>query len=216
MVSFKASTSKISALSAIEQKHRRRISLNLPINVSTSPRPTTPPPSTPDASSPVPTRKPDEQAAIYKAEKELEYKHRHTFIGTASLNDFLDILEVSPSHMTTKAHIAQAFILLASSEQLHARQTSTSPEGWEFVTRTTHDLVCGPHEDYLNQARIMLGSISLGEFLRMMPFDEEGNVGALSMVEAFCAASHLDAKATAGVGSKAKAFRSWMVRGRDE
>ena len=48
--------------------------------------------------------------ATYEAEeRELEYKHRHIFVGTASLDDFLEILEVGPTYTTTKRQVAKAF-----------------------------------------------------------------------------------------------------------
>jgi hypothetical protein len=53
-----------------------------------------------------------------KAERELEYNHRHTFIGTASLNDFLNSPDVAPIYTTTKRHIVKTFMYLASEEQL--------------------------------------------------------------------------------------------------
>jgi len=204
-----SSTSTDDVSAANEQNHRRRISLKLPINVS---RPTSaksspaPEPDAPERVSP--------QKTTDKAERELEYKHRHTFIGTASLDDFLDRLDMTPAHTTNKRHIARAFIYFASEEQLQARETSTVPVGWEVVTRTTQDIVFND-EDYVNKARTKLGSISLGGFLKLMHFDDQGNVDAMRVVEAFCLASHLDGEATKGVGSKAKAFRKWMLARED-
>ena len=48
-------------------------------------------------------------------EREMEYKHRHIFIGTASLDDFLEILEVTPDHTTTRESVVKAF-----GRQLHS------------------------------------------------------------------------------------------------
>jgi hypothetical protein len=206
MLDLKAGASKESQPAANEQKHRRRISLNLPINVSRLDHVDTPPPTSNSI-----TSKYEEKSVLEKQERELEYKHRHTFIGIASLDDFLDIITFTPTYTTSKCHIAGVFILLAAIEQMDARECSSVPDGWEFVTRTTHELAFG-YEDYLNQAHIKLGSITLGRFLKMFPFDKDENVGAMSVVEAFCAASHLDAKANCGTRSRAKAFRSWMVR----
>ncbi|KAF2466410.1 uncharacterized protein BDR25DRAFT_182223, partial [Lindgomyces ingoldianus] len=144
-------------------------------------------------------------------ERELEYKHRHTFIGTASLDDFLELLEMSKDYTTTdKARVSKAFTILAANEQIQARQGSSKGEGWEMVFRITPNLAerC---TDYLTQAQIKLGALSLRNFLNLIPFDEKEITPAMSVVEAFCAASHLDAQA-GGNGSKAKSFRSWVVR----
>lgn len=149
---------------------------------------------------------------LIQQERELEYKHRHTFIGTASLDDFLEVLDVSPAKTTTKAAVVRAFLLLASSERLLARQASTTPSGWGLVARTTSDTV---NADYVEQAHAKLGSIVLRQFLDLIPFDEDEVAGAISVVEAFTAASHLDAKGS-GNGSKAKAFRSWLVRAQSD
>jgi hypothetical protein len=63
----------------------------------------------------------------------------------------------------------------------------------------------------VNQAGVKLGSISLGDFLQLMYFDEQGNVCAMRLAEAFRIASHLDGETSKGVGFKAEAFRRWMV-----
>ncbi|KAH9873341.1 hypothetical protein J1614_005739 [Plenodomus biglobosus] len=192
--------------------HQRRISLGLPIKSALtcldepkqlSPPPQYVPPSRPTSSSRKST------TALIQQERELEYKHRHTFIGTASLDDFLEVLDVTPTHSTTKAAVVRAFLLLASSERLLARQASLEPSGWGLVARTTSDTV---NVDYVEQAHAKLGSIVLRQFLDLIPFNEEEEASAISVMEAFSAASHLDTKASTGNGSKAKAFRSWLVR----
>ncbi|KAI8936676.1 hypothetical protein NX059_007071 [Plenodomus lindquistii] len=194
--------------------HQRRISLGLPIKSALtaidepkqlSPPPQYVPPSRPTSSS----RKLTTTTALIQKERELEYKHRHTFIGTASLDDFLEVLDVTPTHSTTKAAVVRAFLLLASSERLLARQASLEPSGWGLVARTTSDTV---NVDYVEQAHAKLGSIVLRQFLDLIPFNEEDEASAISVMDAFAAASHLDTKASTGNGSKAKAFRSWLVR----
>lgn len=50
-------------------------------------------------------------------EREMEYQHRHTFIGTASLDEFLNLLEISSSHRVTQSAVVRAFVRLASTEQ---------------------------------------------------------------------------------------------------
>jgi hypothetical protein len=65
--------------------------------------------------------------------------------------------------------------------------------------------------DYVVQLRVKLGSITLRQFLDMVPFDEGDEVAAMRVIEAFSAASHMDAKAGVGTKSKARAFRKWIV-----
>jgi hypothetical protein len=65
--------------------------------------------------------------------------------------------------------------------------------------------------DYVVQQQVKLGSITLRHFLDMTPFDKNNNVAAMSVIEAFCAASHIDSKAGVGASSKAREFRSWIV-----
>ncbi|KAH6839651.1 hypothetical protein BKA58DRAFT_415493 [Alternaria rosae] len=143
-------------------------------------------------------------------ERDLEYKHRHTFIGTASLDDFLEVLDVSPeNNITNKEAVIRAFILLASSERLLARQASLKPDGWSVLARTSADTV---NTDYVEQAHAKLGSIVLRQFLDLITFNEEEEANAMAVVEAFTAASHLDAQASKNQASKAKAFRKRMVK----
>lgn len=203
------------------QRHARKVSLGLPISIArphTSPaQPTQRPwsPSTPTISErPERHERPERldnaiETALVQEERELEYKHRHTFIGTASLDDFLEILEISPNHTTTRASVAKAFIFLVSAEHLHARQCSIKQDGWDLVSRITID---SSNSDYIAQAQTKLGAVTLKQFLDLIPFDDKGEVGALSVVGAFSAGSHMDAKASAGVGSKAGQFRKWMVK----
>jgi hypothetical protein len=140
----------------------------------------------------------------------LEYKHRHTFIGTASLDDFLEVLDVSPEHnITNKEAVIRAFILLASSERLLARQASLKPDGWSVLARTSAETV---NTDYVEQAKAKLGSIVLRQFLDLITFNEEEEASAMAVVEAFTAASHLDAQAIKNEASRAKAFRKRMVK----
>ncbi|CAN9471713.1 unnamed protein product [Alternaria alternata] len=144
-------------------------------------------------------------------ERDLEYKHRHTFIGTASLDDFIEILEISKTHTTTKGAVARAFVQLASAEQLYARQCSTRNNGWELITPTSLTVMDVTSVDYIVQLRVKLGSITLRQFLDLIPFDEDDEAAAVHVVEAFSIASHMDTTAAIGTISKAKAFRSWLV-----
>lgn len=145
---------------------------------------------------------------LTQQEAELEYKHRHTFIGTACLDDFLELLEVNTMQDTTRQAVTKTFMALASHEQMYARQCSTCPDGWDVVSRTTPEIT---NSDFIAQLQVKLGSVTLRQFLDLIPFDEYGEVGALQVVKAFSAASHIDAKAHAGPGSKARAFRNYMV-----
>ncbi|CAO2655735.1 Nn.00g045380.m01.CDS01 [Neocucurbitaria sp. VM-36] len=207
-------------------RHRRKVSLGLPLRgISITPESLKHPSFDPRCTLDTPPQTPAHDrattaalkqkerdlasAALKQKERDLEYKHRHTFIGTASLDDFLEVLDVSNAYTTTKAAVARAFIILASSERLLARQASSTPSGWELVSRKTSDL---SNIDYVAQAHIRLGSITLRQFLDLIYFDEEEEVGAMSVIEAFSAASHLDAKVDGGTGSRARAFRSWMAK----
>ncbi|KAH7407084.1 hypothetical protein DE146DRAFT_676336 [Phaeosphaeria sp. MPI-PUGE-AT-0046c] len=200
--------------------HERRISLGIPLkpavqteglqrskfgSLMDTPPQTPKTPRTPRARAP---EKSGPAATLRQKERDLEYKHRHTFIGTASLDDFLEVLDVSQEHTTTKAAVGKAFLILASSERLLARQASSTASGWDLVSRTIPDVV---NTDYVIQAHVKLGSITLWQFLELIPFDDQEEAGAMSVVEAYSAASHMDSKAGVGATSKAKAFRTWMV-----
>ncbi|KAH9870015.1 hypothetical protein J1614_006937 [Plenodomus biglobosus] len=219
LLQLKANTAHDSNIPiGVKGTHRRKISLKIPINTPTrraetvqhfnqsnwneSPRRSI----VANSRALVTTNNP--ARPLTHEERELEYKHRHTFIGTTSLDDFLEALEVSSTHTTTKEAVARVFISLASNEQIHARQSSTKTEGWELVPRVTPDI---SSIDYVAQLQVKLGSITLRQFLDMIPFDKKEDVGALCVVEAFSAASHLDAQAGVGTGRKARAFRTWMV-----
>jgi hypothetical protein len=201
-------------------RHRSKISLNIPVNA-------------PMVRSEVPrqlrfnnrTEAPRGEAYVQSAalsnmvtsqERELEYKHRHTFIGTGSLDDFLEVLEISSTHATTKHAVARAFVQLSSNEQRCARQCATRADGWELVSRTTLDVMDVTSVDYIVQGQVKLGSITLRQFLDLIPFDAKDEVSAMQVVEAFSAASHLDAKSGVGAGSKARAFRSWIIAQKED
>jgi hypothetical protein len=194
--------------------HQRRISLGLPIKAATAQneniRHQSPTTRSLHPSTPKKLPKKSGPTSAIQQERDLEYKHRHTFIGTASLDDFLEVLDVSPEHnITNKEAVIRAFILLASSERLLARQASLKPDGWSVLARTSADTV---NTDYVEQAHAKLGAIVLRQFLDLITFNEEEEANAMSVVEAFTAASHLDAQASKATGSKAKAFRKRMVK----
>jgi hypothetical protein len=193
--------------------HQRRISIGLPIKPanaqSESTRHASPTTRTLNPATPKRLPKKAGPTSAIQQERDLEYKHRHTFIGTASLDDFLEVLDVSAERTTNKEAIVRAFILLASSERLLARQASLKPDGWSVLSRTSAETV---NTDYVEQAHAKLGAIVLRQFLDLITFNEEEEASAMSVVEAFTAASHLDAQASKATGSKAKAFRSWMVK----
>ncbi|KAI4612523.1 hypothetical protein J4E80_007257 [Alternaria sp. BMP 0032] len=194
--------------------HQRRISLGLPIKAANAqdqnPRHHSPTTRSLHPSTPKKLPKKTGPTSAIQQERDLEYKHRHTFIGTASLDDFLEVLDVSPeNNITNKEAVIRAFILLASSERLLARQASLKPDGWSVLARTSADTV---NTDYVEQAHAKLGSIVLRQFLDLITFNEEEEANAMAVVEAFTAASHLDAQASKNQASKAKAFRKRMVK----
>ncbi|KAI4681275.1 uncharacterized protein J4E88_005783 [Alternaria novae-zelandiae] len=122
--------------------------------------------------------------ALTPEERDLEYKHRHTFIGTGSLDDFLETLETTPNHTATKDAIARAFVKLAASEQLYARQCSAG-QGWDLVMRTTLSLMDVTSVDYIVQSQVKLGSITLRQFLDLIPFDEVDEATQLALAQSF-------------------------------
>ncbi|KAF1995597.1 hypothetical protein P154DRAFT_580659 [Amniculicola lignicola CBS 123094] len=147
--------------------HRRVLSLDssaLPIKKKFSP---------PASYAPHKSTKSNEESAsvLGKKEGELEHKRRHTFIGTASLDNFLSSLSLPPPppYITTKTRAKKAFIALTAVEQQFARQPSDMPGGWELVSRITQGMNA---ENYVTQAQINLGAISLQQFLGMARFDE--------------------------------------------
>lgn len=211
LLQLKANASNHPALpSASTNTHRRKVSLNLPVKSSTV---KTDGPQHPDLGSwtespratPTQASAQNGTPALTPRERELEYTHRYTFIGTTSLDDFLEILEITPAHTTSKDAAAKAFVHLAANEQRHARQHSTKLQGWELVPRITPDVPTG---DYVAQLQVKLGSITLRQFLDLIPFDDKAEVTAMYVVEAFLAACHLDGR---GIGDKARLFRRWMI-----
>lgn len=147
--------------------------------------------------------------ALIQREKELEYIHRRIFVGTASLDDLLEFLDLSSGHTTTRHAVVKAFIMLSSNEQIHMRQRSSRERGWDLVTRINPNDADAGH---VVQGRVKLGSITLQRFLDLIPFDAKDEVAAIHAVEAFMAASHIDRQAGSSDDSKGRAFRSWMVK----
>ncbi|KAL6157106.1 hypothetical protein ACJQWK_06375 [Exserohilum turcicum] len=198
--------------------HGRKLSLNVPVNAQTflpkglcRPNPIDIKDRTEPSCQRDTTRHNFTLDALTPEERDLEYKHRHTFIGTGSLDEFLELLDISPTYCVTRNAVVGAFLRLSSTEQLRARQCSTRSEGWNLVSRTTLDCTDAASVDYMLQSRVKLGSITLRQFLDMIPFDHHNEVAAMRVVEAFSAASHIDAKAEQGVENKARVFRSWIV-----
>jgi hypothetical protein len=144
-------------------------------------------------------------------EREMEYQHRHIFLGTASLDEFLGLLEISSSHRVTQRAVVRAFVQLASVEQLYARQYSTKLDKWGLVARTTPDYKDLASVDYVLQSRVKLGSITLRQLLDMVPFDQDNAVAVTKVIDAFSAASHLDVKTNMDITNKGRALRSWIV-----
>jgi hypothetical protein len=215
---FRANSSKEPTDDAFKTRHRRKVSLNLPVNTHTNQANGAQQFQKPDLKSW--TKLPDDMEAdqyttgvdvLTPEERDLEYKHRHTFIGTGSLDDFLDVLVITPNYTVTKGAITRAFAQLASSEQLYARQSSAKTNGWDLVSRTTLNVMDVTSVDYIVLLQVKLGVITLRQFLDLIPFDESNEVAAMCVVEAFGVASHIDATAGIGTRSKARAFRRWLV-----
>lgn len=108
ILELKASPSKVDTAKFPLKDYRRKVSLKLPVNVSIPQRSNA---RRLKEHTLTVSNSTDEGVLMpYETEeRELEYKHRHTFIGTASLDDFLEILEVSPAYMTMKRNVVQAF-----------------------------------------------------------------------------------------------------------
>lgn len=143
-----------------------------------------------------------------RTEAELQYKHRHIFVGTASLHSFLSLLETSPFGGVSRHAIMKAYTHLASKEQLLARQRSQSNDDWHLVTRITADI---SEFDYITLARVQLGSVSLQHFVDAIPFDRRGEAPLAVVVEAFKNASHVDAEEDRENGGKQSTFRRWLL-----
>ncbi|KAF9695661.1 hypothetical protein EKO04_006402 [Ascochyta lentis] len=189
--------------------HRRNVSIHLPIRpVSPGTQLSPPPPSTTSVMTPTC----NSSHAGTHFEQELQYKHRHIFIGTASLHSFLEVLETSSPRTTSKLATMKAFTILASNEQILFRQTSSSTSDWNLVTRTTPDISTF---DCITLARVQLGSVSLQLFVDLIPFNTRDEASIALVVEAFKNASHMDAEAGCNTRSKARAFRVWMMEGSD-
>ena len=190
--------------------HRRNVSLKVPIRVASSQsssdqhRPSTPSTSKPHAHpvSSTPTPAPQTEA-------ELHYKQRHIFVGTASLFSFLSALETSPVGSTTRAAVLRAFTQLAAKEQQLARQRSQNPADWHLVSRITADNITD--WDYVVLARVLLGSVSLQQFVDSIPFGEAEEVSLVVVVDAFKNASHVDAREDGEAGGRAGALRGWLL-----
>ncbi|KAI1671017.1 hypothetical protein L13192_04374 [Pyrenophora tritici-repentis] len=203
LLSFKASSFKDFTHRTIKGRHRRKISLNLPVN-SQALRPKASPQSKQPHLSSLAEPSYHLQTApnttmavtLSPEERELEYKHRRTFIGTGSLDDFLELLEMSDTYLTTQNAVVRAFVQISSTEQIYARRLSKEPDGWELVSRIKPDIIDVTSIDYVVQLQVKLGSITLRQFLDMIPFDENNQAAAIQVVEAFSAASHMDSKNT--------------------
>jgi hypothetical protein len=111
VLELKTGTPAANTPKTLAHQHRRKISMNLPIKVQFFKHfvfmPLVLAPLTIIETFPsVPTF----------GERELEYKQCHTFIGTASLDDFLEILEHSSDHTITRPNVSKTFIILASTD----------------------------------------------------------------------------------------------------
>jgi hypothetical protein len=197
LLEFKASAVKPNDATPT-RTHRRNMSLTLPIPVIVSQH---------VGSQPSHAQPPVSQMTVHDA-LELQYKYRHIFIGTVSLYNFLKTLETSPLRSTTKLSVMKAFTALAYKEQLLCRQSSSSPEDWDLVTRITPRV-----SDFttMTLARVQLGSISLQQFVDRIPFDAHNEAPTATIVEAFKNASRMDNEQDGDTENRAHAFRSWLL-----
>lgn len=209
MLKLKANSTKNANAEIRTNRHWRKLSLNIPIRPAHGQLAHVESTASGDMSAhKAPFYETRKSLSMSLQERELEYKHRHTYIGTASLDDFLETLYISSEHTVSKRAIIKAFVSLAATEQQQARLDSTDPNGWELVSRITPDV---SSVDYVAQSQVKLGSISLRQFLDLIPFNGMGEIGALLVVEAFYTASHMDAKVEQSPGSKARNLRAWML-----
>lgn len=151
---------------------------------------------------------PDKPSIAAQAELELQYKYRHIFIGTASLHDLLDTLDLSTLTSTTKLAVMKAFVALASKEQRLYRRNSINPDDWDLVTRITSAV---SDFDCITMARVRVGSITLQQFVDSIPFDSNDETSLLATVEGFKNASRMDAEQGRCGGSKTQVFRAWLL-----
>jgi hypothetical protein len=212
LLEFRASAKKQNELKPV-RGDRRNVSLNFPVKPQFSPS------GGVEFDSPCPrsgrmlttTYAPEDTdtTTLSKAEYDIRYKQRHTFVGTESLDNFIETLETTHEGTTSKLAVMKAYTMLACNEQILARQTSPSSTGWDAVSRITPEIAAF---DYITLARVKLGSVTLQQFLDLIPFNQQDEVTVQAVVEAFIAASHKDAKSGTGTGSKARAFRQWMLK----
>ena len=105
---MKASPIKTGASPAIGDAHRRKVSLKLPVNVSKPHLGHTRNPLQRSNITSVGTA--EANPPSFEAEQQdLEYQHHHTFVGSASLDEFLENLEVTATYTTTKRNVIKAF-----------------------------------------------------------------------------------------------------------
>lgn len=199
LLQFRASAAKLNDATPT-RAHRRNMSLTLPI-------PTIVSQAGSSQRTQVQACTPKRPSMAVQAEGELQYKYRHIFVGTASLDDFLSTLETSTFTSTMKLAVMKAFTALASKEQHLYRRNSINSDKWDLVTRITLDV---PEFDCITMARVRLGPITLQQFLDSIPFDSNGETSLLATVEAFMNASRIDAELRCG-GNKAQVFRAWLV-----
>lgn len=231
LLEFKASPVKSPAKSH-GREHRRTQSLKLPILINL-------PPATERALSPQKSRKrarieeaevDEGEGDIQQAERLLQYIHQRIFIGTASLDNFLDVLELCPSETatpyiptTTLPGIRKAFSIVASTEQTHIRQQIQHSqvlqrlgmtENWTLLRRINPE---AHNRDHLSQAHIKIGCISLYEFLEYVGggYGDEERIRVTKVVRAWERAARRDMGIMGREGEargRAQDYLKWAVR----
>ncbi|KAF2744100.1 hypothetical protein M011DRAFT_196869 [Sporormia fimetaria CBS 119925] len=148
------------------------------------------------------------------AEQELQYLHQHIFIGTASMDDFLNALVMSPDHMTRSSDVIRAFAMLAEREQECFRRKAMfcDREMWELVRPVDP---AADNEDFLSLTHIRLGTVSLEEFfckLECRNPSRECLIPVVAVMKTFERMSRKDIERERdGYMTRAAVFRKWYV-----
>jgi hypothetical protein len=126
-------------------------------------------------------------------------KARNTFLGSISLEDFIETLHCEEV-MTTKGYVIEAFALLSAEEKVMMKLPVLHPM---FATDLRYPLV---------QRRVKVGNTNLYAFLHGIPFDGD-DTSVLNVAEAFskCAAND-----RLGPSAKMMGFLEHLVRASDD
>ncbi|ORY13842.1 hypothetical protein BCR34DRAFT_599614 [Clohesyomyces aquaticus] len=104
------------------------------------------------------------------------YDDRRTFIGTISLEDFIDVLNCGDDGATNKMKVCEAFAALAAHEHKMMGSNSATVATYEPDTY---------FKSVVAQNRIKIGAISLYMFLKEVTLEPDGSTTDLAVDEAF-------------------------------